>query len=103
MQTNCKLPMELLYMIFDLLPSQTVANAEEALGVHSSNHFWSSRIPADIFFEVQDITEKEVDWKTLCLRLEQCLESSEALRVRRYLLDCLDRILTVAKTIKEDC
>jgi hypothetical protein len=35
----CNLPMEVLYMIFEYVPSQTVANLEKALGLQFDNIF----------------------------------------------------------------
>ncbi|PLB50267.1 hypothetical protein P170DRAFT_435466 [Aspergillus steynii IBT 23096] len=98
---SCRLPMEVIYIIFDYIPSQTVANTEKALNFYLSNSFWYSRVSANLFFETQGLTVEDVDWKRLCLKLERRLEKSEALRVRQYLLNCLDKILKVVEMLKD--
>ncbi|KAE8347879.1 hypothetical protein BDV24DRAFT_157359 [Aspergillus arachidicola] len=95
----CNLSVEILYMIANYLPSQAIANMEKAWGFRFGNTFWYSRIPTKIFHEVEDVAEEDLDWQRLCLKLERRLEKSEALNTRRYLLECLDEILSIVKTL----
>ncbi|KAB8209733.1 hypothetical protein BDV34DRAFT_6958 [Aspergillus parasiticus] len=96
---TCNLPVEILYMIANYLPSQAIANMEKAWGFRFGNTFWYSRIPTKIFHEVEDVADEDLDWQRLCLKLERRLEKSEALNTRRYLLECLDEILSIVKTL----
>lgn len=64
---TCNLPVEILYMIADYLPSQAIANIESAWGSSSGKTFWYSRIPTKIFHEVQDVAGEDLDWQRLCL------------------------------------
>ncbi|KAE8418244.1 hypothetical protein BDV36DRAFT_295279 [Aspergillus pseudocaelatus] len=98
---TCNLPVEILYMIAECLPSQAIANMERAWGFSFGNTFWYYRIPANIFHEVQDVAGEDLDWQRLCLKLERRLEKSEALNTRRYLLKCLDEILSIVKTLTD--
>ncbi|PYH98235.1 hypothetical protein BO71DRAFT_316834, partial [Aspergillus ellipticus CBS 707.79] len=86
------LPTEILYLIFDHLPSQAMANAKVALGFSLHNAFWRSRISVGFFHEMHDIAGEDLDWKRLCLKLERRPESSAVLKIRRYILGRLDEI-----------
>lgn len=88
-------------MILDHTLPQTVANVEKSFGIYLTNRFWHSRAPTRFFFELQDFTEDEIDWKRTCLKLERRLEKSEALRVRQYLFNCLDKILCAVEALKD--
>ncbi|OJJ74828.1 hypothetical protein ASPBRDRAFT_463752 [Aspergillus brasiliensis CBS 101740] len=89
----CVLPMEILYMIFEYLPSQTVADLEKGLCLKLGNMFWYTRPSARLFYEVKEISVDEVDWKRLTLKLERRLEKSKALAIRRFLLASLDDVM----------
>ncbi|TPR11925.1 ZIP zinc/iron transport family protein [Aspergillus niger] len=95
-----KLPMEVLYMILDYLPSRTVARAERALGVRVSNSFWYFRI-VNNFFEVRGLSVNKNAYKRLCLKLEEQIYGNEALRIRRYLFNCMDNILDTVNMLQQ--
>lgn len=94
---SCNLPLELLYMIFDYLPSQTVAFIEKELGVSMGNMYWRSRISTEFFYEIVGVDDERIDWKQLCLKLERQLATSTALVIRRYLLECMDDIMEIVR------
>ncbi|GKZ31635.1 hypothetical protein AbraIFM66950_000302 [Aspergillus brasiliensis] len=96
-----KLPIEILDMIFDYLPSHTVATAEQALGIRVSNTFWYCRIVNNFFFEIESLPVEKTAWKRLCLKLEERIPESEALRVRQYLFNCMDSILAIVGMLEE--
>ncbi|KAI2821292.1 hypothetical protein CBS115989_3046 [Aspergillus niger] len=96
----CKLPMEVLYIILDYRPSRTVARAERALGVRVSTTFWYFRI-VNNFFEVRGLPVNKDAYKRLCLKLEEQIYGNEALRIRRYLFNCMDNILDTVNMLQQ--
>ncbi|PWY93561.1 hypothetical protein BO94DRAFT_543774 [Aspergillus sclerotioniger CBS 115572] len=96
----CHLPWEILYMIFDHLDVQEVAGVERAFGLHSGEYFWRSRIPTKFFHEIRHISHERLDWRDLCLKLDQERTSSTALGTRRLLLDWLDVMLDILERQK---
>ena len=84
-------------LIFDYLPSQTVAFIEKELGVSMGNMYWRSRISTEFFYEIVGVDDARIDWKQLCLKLERQLATSTALVIRRYLLECMDDIMEIVR------
>lgn len=95
--------MEILYIILDCLPSQTVTDVEKALDFRFSNTFWRSRISVKFFHEIEDVADDNLDWKRLYLKLQRRFERSKALATRRYLLERLDEVLSVLETSTNVC
>ncbi|RDH16067.1 hypothetical protein M747DRAFT_309416 [Aspergillus niger ATCC 13496] len=88
----CVLPMEILYLILEYLPYQTIVDLEEGLRLNLGNGFWRTRLSTRIFYEVKKIATNEVNWKRLSMLLERRLKKSNALAIRRFIISSLDRV-----------
>ncbi|GLA23071.1 hypothetical protein AnigIFM63326_006697 [Aspergillus niger] len=88
----CVLPMEILYLILEYLPYQTIVDLEKGLRLNLGNGFWRTRLSTRIFYEVKKIATNEVNWKRLSMLLERRLKKSNALAIRRFIISSLDRV-----------
>lgn len=87
------LPPEIKDLILDHLPyHKDVRNALYAFGWKIPDSYWRSRFPRDIIFEINhELDPKvEVDWKFLCLKAEELLETSQSLLNRQRIFRVLE-------------
>ncbi|GJP94907.1 hypothetical protein AnigIFM59636_006851 [Aspergillus niger] len=84
--------MEILYLILEYLPYQTIVDLEKGLRLNLGNGFWRTRLSTRIFYEVKKIATNEVNWKRLSMLLERRLKKSNALAIRRFIISSLDRV-----------
>ncbi|RAL17143.1 uncharacterized protein BO97DRAFT_419392 [Aspergillus homomorphus CBS 101889] len=96
----CGVPLELVYMIAKYLPVQDASSLEKALDLRLGSVFWRSKISFKLYYEMRAITREDIDWGSLCTKL-QGYESSDALRARQAILRNLDEIWKNHKKNKE--
>ncbi|PYI18350.1 hypothetical protein BO99DRAFT_443915 [Aspergillus violaceofuscus CBS 115571] len=97
----CALPFELIYMVAEYLSPQEARSLEKILDVRLGVSFWRPRISLDLFYEIQAVTRRDVDWGRLFSKLQE-LEKSDALVLRRQILECLDKHLNKIETDKQN-
>jgi hypothetical protein len=83
-----KMPLEITYNILDHIQSTDDLVALKVLGWQTPDSYWLSRIPRDLFFELDEelpLLESTavVDWPFFCLKAERLMETSHSLRNRR--------------------
>ncbi|PWY75992.1 hypothetical protein BO94DRAFT_473940 [Aspergillus sclerotioniger CBS 115572] len=89
--TQCRLhtlPMELQYMIMDLLDCHDVCAMLRGINWDVGTGYWKHRLHRLSFDEIKSIQDEELDWRWLCLRLE-LLESSPTGGERRRFFEVL--------------
>lgn len=94
-----KLPLDIRLLIIDLLTDIDIRNALKAFGWIIPDAYWKARLPTKIVFELDKINDNTtVDWKSLCLKLEEMLRILPELRNRQRIL----RVLETTKKIFEE-
>ncbi|RJE21285.1 hypothetical protein PHISCL_06381 [Aspergillus sclerotialis] len=100
-----RLPLDIQYMILDLLNHRNFARMWRAIDLPVSKHYWQSRAPRDIIHELQDIPKDDnyVDWEYLCLGLERLLERNPMLQSHRRAFELLQEPRDIShKLLKEE-
>jgi hypothetical protein len=83
------LPLDLQFLILDLLCHSDISNLLQALEWRIPDSYWRSRIHGFIF-EMEGLASTvDIDWQFFSLKAEQLLESSEGLRNRQRILQKL--------------
>jgi hypothetical protein len=88
------LPLEVLWMSLDLLPTQDIASLENGICCYMSDAYWRSRIDATLFHELRDLPDEQLNWRFLCLELETLtIERKSDFYGRRWVLKRLDDLV----------
>lgn len=102
LKASCKgpvdLPPELQLLVLDFLSDiLDIGNAAAAFRWHLPDLYWRSRIPCDVFYELNDIPSDEVDWESLAIELGKLLRGcwvlENRMRILRLLYYVRDRFL----------
>lgn len=85
------LPLDIKYIILDLLNHADIRNALVALGWRIPDQYWRRRFPKDIIWEIEELTAPSTDvvWEYLCLEAELLLESLHGLMNRQRIIQVL--------------
>ncbi|KAJ0425046.1 hypothetical protein BJY00DRAFT_227274 [Aspergillus carlsbadensis] len=85
------LPLEVLWMSLDLLPTEDVTSLENGICCYMSDAYWRSRTDAKLFHELRGLPDEELNWRFLCLELETLtIERKPDFYGRRWVLKRLD-------------
>ncbi|KAL3456197.1 hypothetical protein BJX64DRAFT_48406 [Aspergillus heterothallicus] len=88
------LPLEVLWMTLDLLPTQDVAALENGICCYMSDAYWRSRTDAKLFHELRGLPIEELNWRFLCLELETLtMKRKSDFYGRRWVLKRLDDLM----------
>jgi hypothetical protein len=86
------LPLDIRFLLLDILGGVDVQNAPIAFGWIIPDAYWKSRIPKDIVFELEEVDKTAAtDWKSLCLKLEGLVNTLPELQNRQRILRVLER------------
>jgi hypothetical protein len=96
-----QLPLEIMYMIFDLISgtkSWAALKMLENMGWQLPDSYWRDRIPRDIISELDEEISQldppaDIDWPFLCLKAEMRCKTQYSLRNRH-------RILRIVRSVK---
>ncbi|KAF9888524.1 hypothetical protein FE257_008631 [Aspergillus nanangensis] len=87
------LPLEIIHIIAGHLPLPAGTALQEATQIQLGNAYWRGLIPADLFPEVTALDCDELDWKFLCLELDDMRRDPSKLMTRKYILNRWDNCL----------
>lgn len=100
-----KIPLEIMYNILDHIQSTDDLVALKVLGWQALDSYWLSRIPRDIFFELDEElpllkSTVVVDWPFFSLKAERLMETSHSLRNRQRIFKIVESVEALFR--KED-
>ncbi|PYH96673.1 hypothetical protein BO71DRAFT_396799 [Aspergillus ellipticus CBS 707.79] len=84
------LPVEIQFMLLELLPPRDAIALEEAMGWEVGNAFWRSQIP-DEYFEVKELWDENIGWRYLYGQLES-VDQAPGLVCRRQILSKIKQV-----------
>lgn len=96
-RTSCplvtSLPLEIKFMILDLLDHRTVGAMLITIPWEIPDSYWRIRLYNGILFEVRKLDpELILDWQLLCLKAEALCEKMRPLRTRQRIMNVLKDI-----------
>lgn len=99
------IPLEIMYNILDHIQSTDDLVALKVLGWQAPDSYWLSRIPRDIFLELDEELQQlkstvVVDWPFFCLKAERLMETSHSLLNRKRIFRIVGSVKSLLQ--KED-
>lgn len=85
-------PHDIQTMVLDCIHYTSVRVALAATGWHIDDTYWRGRMPRHIMWELNEVDHNaQIDWKYLCLKAEEMVDSSPGLlnrqRIRNLVMD----------------